>query len=268
MKADCFPPSTTYPLWVSVTRILSFATCTMTQPTSGVFDRVLADVPCSGDGTLRKQPSIWRTWTVAGGLALHPLQLLIALRGAAVLKVRSGNEYPYCCCAVCLFRSNPLRPLIERLAGIGFLFSPVFLPLLGVFFYLFFCHFFESCFGGRGLYPVFLTVIRLHVRPQPGHDACGDGFARVGVDVRTHNRVSLPVLLYITTRIAAPSYCCGALLYVGGPDRWQNGVLHVLAQPDRGRSRCRRTSPAVQGQLTALGLQQVTGGSTNSPPVG
>lgn len=30
------------------------------------FDRVLADVPCSGDGTLRKNPDIWRSWSVTG----------------------------------------------------------------------------------------------------------------------------------------------------------------------------------------------------------
>lgn len=28
------------------------------------FDRILCDVPCSGDGTLRKAPDIWRKWYV------------------------------------------------------------------------------------------------------------------------------------------------------------------------------------------------------------
>ncbi|CAN0114639.1 unnamed protein product, partial [Ectocarpus sp. 12 AP-2014] len=68
----------------------------------GVFDRVLADVPCSGDGTLRKQPAIWRTWTVAGGLGLHPLQLLITLRGAAMLKI--GGKMVYSTCSL-----NPIE---------------------------------------------------------------------------------------------------------------------------------------------------------------
>ena len=35
------------------------------------FDRILADVPCSGDGTLRKNLGIWKTWTVADGNGLH-----------------------------------------------------------------------------------------------------------------------------------------------------------------------------------------------------
>jgi 16S rRNA C967 or C1407 C5-methylase (RsmB/RsmF family) len=39
--------------------------------------RYLTDVPCSGDGTMRKAPDIWPRWTVGNGNGLHPLQLKI-----------------------------------------------------------------------------------------------------------------------------------------------------------------------------------------------
>lgn len=35
------------------------------------FDRILADVPCSGDGTMRKNPDIWQKWSPANGNNLH-----------------------------------------------------------------------------------------------------------------------------------------------------------------------------------------------------
>lgn len=62
----------------------------------GLFDRVLCDVPCSGDGTLRKNPGIWKTWNQSGALALHALQLQIALKGAALTKVGGYMCYSTC----------------------------------------------------------------------------------------------------------------------------------------------------------------------------
>ena len=54
-----------------------------------LFDRILCDVPCSGDGTLRKAPDIWRRWNVGNGNSLHPLQLKITLQACRLLKVLS-----------------------------------------------------------------------------------------------------------------------------------------------------------------------------------
>eukprot|EP01035_Chromulina_nebulosa_P018020 gene18020-23661_t len=63
---------------------------------NGYFDRVLCDVPCSGDGTLRKNPMIWGKWAIYSGLSLHPLQLLIAKRGIQLLKVGGIMVYSTC----------------------------------------------------------------------------------------------------------------------------------------------------------------------------
>ena len=72
------------------------------EPTVVRFDKVLCDVPCSGDGTLRKTPNIWRTWTVADGLGLHHRQSIILWRGLDVLKV--GGRLVYSTCSL-----NPME---------------------------------------------------------------------------------------------------------------------------------------------------------------
>jgi tRNA (cytosine34-C5)-methyltransferase len=60
------------------------------------FDRIICDVPCSGDGTIRKAPEVWQRWHPQFGLELHRLQLQIAMRGAALLRVGGLMCYSTC----------------------------------------------------------------------------------------------------------------------------------------------------------------------------
>ena len=66
------------------------------------FDRILADVPCSGDGTLRKSPDLWRKWNASSGVDLHTLQLEIATHALRLLEV--GGRLVYSTCSL-----NPLE---------------------------------------------------------------------------------------------------------------------------------------------------------------
>jgi 16S rRNA C967 or C1407 C5-methylase (RsmB/RsmF family) len=67
-----------------------------TYPTEGIFDRVLADVPCGGDGTTRKNPGVWKKWSQLSSYGLHTLQLGIALKGARLTKVGGHMVYSTC----------------------------------------------------------------------------------------------------------------------------------------------------------------------------
>lgn len=60
------------------------------------FDRVLCDVPCSGDGTIRKNPLLWVKWTPHLGVSLHGLQIRILIRGLELLKVGGRLVYSTC----------------------------------------------------------------------------------------------------------------------------------------------------------------------------
>jgi len=63
---------------------------------AGCFDRIVADVPCSGDGTMRKHPAIWGRWGVGMAISHHSMQLQVACRGAALLKVGGMMAYSTC----------------------------------------------------------------------------------------------------------------------------------------------------------------------------
>ncbi|KAK9844371.1 hypothetical protein WJX74_001555 [Apatococcus lobatus] len=60
------------------------------------YDRILCDVPCSGDGTIRKASDIWRRWSPVSGNGIHALQLRIALQSATLLKVGGRMVYSTC----------------------------------------------------------------------------------------------------------------------------------------------------------------------------
>ncbi|CEG82204.1 hypothetical protein RMATCC62417_16312 [Rhizopus microsporus] len=60
------------------------------------FDRVLCDVPCSGDGTIRKNEKIWDNWTPAAALQLHSTQVQIFARGCQLLKIGGRIVYSTC----------------------------------------------------------------------------------------------------------------------------------------------------------------------------
>jgi len=66
------------------------------------FDRILCDVPCSGDGTLRKNPALWKNFNANLGHSLHALQLEVLTRAFAMLK--KGGRLVYSTCSF-----NPLE---------------------------------------------------------------------------------------------------------------------------------------------------------------
>ncbi|EKX32561.1 hypothetical protein GUITHDRAFT_82201 [Guillardia theta CCMP2712] len=66
------------------------------------YDRVLADVPCTGDGTMRKNVDVWRKWTPAQAMGLHKTQLQICTR--AVELCEAGGIVVYSTCSM-----NPIE---------------------------------------------------------------------------------------------------------------------------------------------------------------
>ena len=87
-----------------------------TKPNYLKFDRILADVPCSGDGTLRKNVNLWKDWAPAAALGLHVTQVRILVRALQMLK--PGGRMVYSTCSM-----NPVEnesvvaAAIERCGG-------------------------------------------------------------------------------------------------------------------------------------------------------
>ena len=81
------------------------------------FDRILADVPCSGDGTCRKNVNLWKDWNPKNALGLYITQVRILVRALQMLKV--GGRVVYSTCSM-----NPVEneaviaSAIERCGGL------------------------------------------------------------------------------------------------------------------------------------------------------
>eukprot|EP00438_Fugacium_kawagutii_P014835 Skav234809 [mRNA] locus=scaffold69:674188:678065:- [translate_table: standard] len=60
------------------------------------FSKILADVPCSGDGTARKNSQVWRSWSRRDALNLQRLQRQILLRGLYLLPPDGVLVYSTC----------------------------------------------------------------------------------------------------------------------------------------------------------------------------
>jgi 16S rRNA C967 or C1407 C5-methylase (RsmB/RsmF family) len=60
------------------------------------FTKILADVMCSGDGTLRKSPDLWKRWKPNLGWSLHDMQLRCAYRAYQILEIGGMIVYSTC----------------------------------------------------------------------------------------------------------------------------------------------------------------------------
>lgn len=81
-----------------------------------MFDRILCDVPCSGDGTIRKNVAIWKHWTPLDGNGLHscvrddeasfilrtdiPYRLQLRILKRAMRMLAKGGRIVYSTCSL------------------------------------------------------------------------------------------------------------------------------------------------------------------------
>ena len=85
------------------------------------YDAVLADVPCTGTATTRKNRKIWKSWTPKSSRGLFELQVSIVTRGAKLLKPDGKLVYSTCSVDPCeneavvaeVLRECPWLELIE-----------------------------------------------------------------------------------------------------------------------------------------------------------
>jgi len=76
------------------------------------FDRVLVDAPCSGEGTVRKNPAVLDDWSASSAAGLADLQAGILRRAVEV--TRPGGVVVY---ATCTFAPEENEAVLDRVLG-------------------------------------------------------------------------------------------------------------------------------------------------------
>lgn len=66
------------------------------------FDKILADVPCTGDGALRKNSKLWENWATDDAIIMHQTQVSILQKALQIAKI--GGLILYSTCSL-----NPLE---------------------------------------------------------------------------------------------------------------------------------------------------------------
>jgi 16S rRNA C967 or C1407 C5-methylase (RsmB/RsmF family) len=80
------------------------------------FDRILCDVPCSGDGTLRKLSTrSWSEWTPERALRMHRKQIEICTKGISLLK--NGGRLVYSTCSLNPIENEAVVAAVLKLFG-------------------------------------------------------------------------------------------------------------------------------------------------------
>lgn len=76
--------------------VIKVPTLDCVKPQQLHYDRILCDVPCSGDGTMRKNIGIWKSWQPGDGNGLHSLQVRILQRAMKLLEKDGRIVYSTC----------------------------------------------------------------------------------------------------------------------------------------------------------------------------
>ncbi|KNH08354.1 hypothetical protein XU18_1119 [Perkinsela sp. CCAP 1560/4] len=76
--------------------------CGMSFPLGMQFDRIICDVPCTGDGTLRKSMDLWKRWKSSEAFHMHRQQ--VGILKHALRCLRPGGRLVYSTCSM-----NPIE---------------------------------------------------------------------------------------------------------------------------------------------------------------